>query len=287
MNQPPVTLPGKPSSEMLRTFRPSHFVDIEVNTGPDPAATMPRHFHEEIQITAYEGGVRDYRIGARTLWATRGNVVVIPSGEPHTVHTREADASTIHLMLVSPARFSAAASELGGDVRELEPMAGDVPLCWRVGELVSAFSVGSPLEQETLFLDLVRDLLKVSSRPIRNRAEPFAIRLAIEYLRERYAHPVALDELAFQVGLNKYYLVRAFRKATGVPPHSYQLQLRVARAKTLLAAGLPATEVAATLGFADQSHFVRTFHRFFGISPGRYQRSFGVRAPSAPAHLSG
>jgi AraC-like DNA-binding protein len=53
----------------------------------------------------------------------------------------------------------------------------------------------------------------------------------------------------------------------GLPPHQYLLQLRVDAARRLLAAKVPASEVAADVGFADQSHFVR---RFLGVTPGRY-----------------
>ena len=55
---------------------------------------------------------------------------------------------------------------------------------------------------------------------------------------------------------------------TGLTPHAYQLQRRVALARRLIAQGLPLAEVAAACGFADQSHMTRQFVRKYGVSPG-------------------
>jgi AraC-like DNA-binding protein len=259
----------------LHIWSPRDYRDIEIHTGRSQSTVIPRHFHDEIQIGAYQGGSRRLQIGARVLEATRGDLVVVPGGD---VHASDGDLSTFQVIYVSPARFAAAARDLGAADRELQPLAGRVPLYRRVVELAHAFADGTPLEQEARFLEVVRGLLRTSSRLIRGRAEPFAIRLAIDYLRAHYTDAVTLDDLAFQVGLNKQYLVHAFRRAVGLPPHAYLIQLRIAQAKSQLMAGRAVAEVAATLGFADQSHFVRTFRRYVGMAPGRYQRSFSSTA---------
>jgi AraC-like DNA-binding protein len=62
-----------------------------------------------------------------------------------------------------------------------------------------------------------------------------------------------------------------FKGATGAPPHAYQTQLRVTRAKQLLLAGQLLKEVAQEVGFFDQSHLLRHFRRHTGISPGQYR----------------
>ncbi len=259
------------SCDGLKIWRPPHFPDVEIHRGREQAATMPRHVHEEVQIGAYEGGLRRFRIGGRDFDAGVGGVVAIPSGEPHASATLAGGSSTFHVMYIGAARMSDAAGDIGCAI-ELAPFTGASPLYWRVLALAYAFAHGTPLEQEALLLDVMLGLIRRASRPLRARGEPYAIELAKQYLHEHYADPVTLDELAHQVGLNKHYLVRAFRKAMGVPPHAYQMQLRVARAKPLLVAGQSVSAVAAALSFADQSHFVRMFQRYVGIAPGRYQK---------------
>jgi len=60
----------------------------------------------------------------------------------------------------------------------------------------------------------------------------------------------------------------AFRSAFGLPPHAWQVQVRLARARTLIRAGIPIAAVAAATGFADQSHLTRIFKRSYGYTPG-------------------
>jgi AraC family transcriptional regulator len=66
---------------------------------------------------------------------------------------------------------------------------------------------------------------------------------------------------------------RSFPKVVGVSPHRYVVQCRVIRAGELLATTrLSLTEIALTIGFADQSHFSRRFHEFMGMTPRKFRR---------------
>ena len=107
----------------------------------------------------------------------------------------------------------------------------------------------------------------------RGRAEHAAVRRARLHLGERWNERVALAELAAVACLSRFELGRRFRAQTGLTPHAYQLNLRIGRARSLLAAGTTPAAVAAECGFADQPHLTRTFKRAVGVSPGRYARA--------------
>jgi AraC-like DNA-binding protein len=105
-----------------------------------------------------------------------------------------------------------------------------------------------------------------------------AVRRALALLRERVAESVTLDELAAHAGLEKFRLCRAFRAEVGIPPHAWLTELRVLRAKELLAAGTAPREVAPLVGFYDQSRLNGHFRRIVGTTPGRWARE--LRASS-------
>ena len=81
---------------------------------------------------------------------------------------------------------------------------------------------------------------------------------------------VSLLELSSLVSLSPYYLVRQFQKATGFPPHAYQIQARLRKSRSLLKYGHSISDTAMMLGFHDQSHFHRHFKKSMGVTPKQY-----------------
>jgi AraC family transcriptional regulator len=72
------------------------------------------------------------------------------------------------------------------------------------------------------------------------------------------------------VHLSPYHLARLFKQATGDSPHHYLIQVRLTSARALLSAGSgqrSLAEIAAAVGFSDQSHLTRHFKRQFGVTP--------------------
>lgn len=80
--------------------------------------------------------------------------------------------------------------------------------------------------------------------------------------------------LCQDLGLSESTLRRQFRQAMGLSPHEYLIQVRVARAKELLAGtGLPLKAIARRLGYSDVYYFSRQFRQLTGLPPAGYQRS--------------
>ena len=121
--------------------------------------------------------------------------------------------------------------------------------------------------------DALRPHLRPGPPRARTRPEHAAVRRARRLLEERWAEPVGLAELAAHAGLSRFELARTFRAQVGLPPHAFQLDLRIGRARARLAAGDPPAAVAAACGFYDQAHLTRVFKRAVGVTPGRYART--------------
>ena len=100
--------------------------------------------------------------------------------------------------------------------------------------------------------------------------QPRAVKQAVDFIHDNYAMDVSLSDIAAAAHLSPFHLSRIFKKATGVAPHQYLLQVRVNSARSLLTAGAgerSLAEVAAAVGFADQSHLTRHFKRMLGVTP--------------------
>lgn len=138
----------------------------------------------------------------------------------------------------------------------------------------SAMQVQSQLLElsELVLSELVRGAREprpLSGPPIRGAAR------MRECLNEEGLN-VDLDTLAKRVGLSRFQALRAFRQRYGLPPHAYQVCLRISHARRLLREGVPTADVAARCGFADQSHFTRHFKRINAITPAQYARAKAV-----------
>ena len=120
------------------------------------------------------------------------------------------------------------------------------------------------------------DLMSVAATSARNLPHP--VRRARDWLSHRFNESISLEQLAEVAQLSRFHLLRTFRHSVGLPPHTYQIRLRIERARSMLQTGLPPTLVAPAVGFADQSHFTRHFRAVLGITPGAYQASGTVCA---------
>ena len=85
---------------------------------------------------------------------------------------------------------------------------------------------------------------------------------------------VSLNEVARDLNVNPYTLLRQFKKHAGVTPHAYRLNCRVEQARNMLQQGREPAEVALACGFFDQSHLHRHFKAVTVVTPGKYQRNF-------------
>lgn len=134
----------------------------------------------------------------------------------------------------------------------------------------------SRLERESLVREFLTQLILrcVENPPVIQELgkERQFVKLVREYLKDNYVENVSLLQLAQMVGLSPEHLVRLFTAEIGLPPHTYQTQVRIARAKTLLAKGDSIADVAQKTGFADQAHFTRHFKRLNGVTPRIYQQ---------------
>jgi AraC family transcriptional regulator len=86
------------------------------------------------------------------------------------------------------------------------------------------------------------------------------------FLEEHHAEPVTLSQLAGEVGLSPFHLVRVFQRAVGAPPHVYLESVRIRRAQELIAGGAPLGDVAYAVGYSSQSHFTTRFRQIIGVT---------------------
>lgn len=248
---------------------------------PGPAGTTPSHVHDEYQISLSDGPSSRYRYRGGWHVVPPLHLSVLMPGEVHlAVETEDrTKAGGYQVLYISEARLRDLSEEIGAKVTGTpffsSVVVEDLHLAAAFRQLHAQF--GDPPTRLSLQAGLLSLLAALIARHSRGRTElapvtgaSSAVLLVRSYLEENYAANVSLEELARLAELSPFHLARLFRQEVGMPPHAYQLQVRLARAKRLLLHGAPVSNVANETGFFDLSHFTRHFKRQLGVAPGRY-----------------
>src|SRR6187402_2932277 len=209
-------------------------------------------------------------LARRVITPGAGNFLTIDARVLHE-YLADHQRSATNLQLAAFTRMSTQLSERLSDVfRVLQPGPNALEIQSSMVELVNV---------------MVAELLGQSS------AEAMSIESglrAAEQVRECLQYDssatVDLSTLAKQAGVSRYQALRMFKRRYGLPPHTYQLNVRLALAQKALREGHQPVQVAAQYGFVDQSHFTRHFKRLLGVTPAQYARvGARSRAPRTQA----
>lgn len=229
----------------------------------DGGLRVPRHTHRQASLyVVLSGSICEQRLsGDRRIDA--GGVVFAPEGE---THGNAVAAGGAHCFLVE-----LEGRRLDGlmPLRDRIERAGGMETFLLLRLLADAVG-GDELAAEEGLWRVIGELARISFR--RRGSGPRWIARMEEQLRAEFARKLTLDALAREAGVHPVHLAAAFRAWAGCTIGTYVRRLRVARACTLLAAGVPIVGVSLETGFADQSQFTRTFTRFMGLPPGAFRR---------------
>jgi AraC-like DNA-binding protein len=115
--------------------------------------------------------------------------------------------------------------------------------------------------------------LRRSAEFTRGGLAPWQVKRACEKLESDLGGNFSLEQIAAEFDFSVSHFSRAFRVSTGLPPHQWLLRQRVDTAKRLMSVrDLSLSEIAISVGFANQSHFTRVFSSMVGVSPNAWRR---------------
>lgn len=120
-----------------------------------------------------------------------------------------------------------------------------------------------------------------ASIPMAENYDDARIHQAIAFMRVNLHLTVSTEDLARLVNLSPSRLRFLFKSETGLSLTQFHKQLKMERAKELLANEfITVRQVMNVLGINDDSHFTRDFKKAYGLSPGQYCRSRFKSMPS-------
>ncbi|NMA24251.1 MAG: response regulator [Clostridiales bacterium] len=123
------------------------------------------------------------------------------------------------------------------------------------------------------FVQKIRTLLSLIRKYELDIERDGIVRMACRTILENIDEDITIRELSGKLFITRTYLSHIFRERTGMTLVSYLTNVKMERAKILVAAGSSNTEAAEILGFRNYDYFVRLFKNTTGISIGEYRKT--------------
>lgn len=233
---------------------------------------LSKHSHRNPGFCLILNGEYKESYGRTVLELKPSRVKFQPAGESHTdVY----GGQRVHCFIVELepqwlARMNASAF-VGSD-----PMAHcENDVAWTMLKLRKEFRLmneASPLVIESLVLDLIAQTFR-KRKNFSQDSQPNWLRQAREFIDDQLSQPLTLSAIAKSVSVHPVYLANSFRRSYGCTVGDYLRQRRIEFAcSQILTSKVSLAEVALDAGFANQSHFSRTFKQVTGMTPGEYRK---------------
>jgi len=216
-----------------------------------------RHMHDQFGVGLLISGAQQSLSGRGEVQASAGDLITVNPGEVHDGRPVGGNIRCWQMLYLDPKCVEriASALDLPRGVELHHPVLMNRDVASAFGRLLSQMREPRPaqdLSLETALLSVFAPLLDVQD------TEPTCIPQGVQNVREMIdeepEQQLRLDEMSCLAGMGRYQFLRAFKRATGLPPCSYRNQRQLQMARRLILSGTPIADAAVHAGFADQAH---------------------------------
>lgn len=278
---------GQITRDRARLWKPEKASGVSLFKAEFHQFSFRKHTHDDFAIGVIEEGAQRFFHGGRSHVIVGGGMITVNPDEVHDGRTADAGGYRYRIAYIQPDMVGEILSELfdhGGSLSWFKaPKTYDPQLsaCLGYALRIMEQDANNCMEAQTCLMRVVAETFlrygedRRSPRPAGKSQE--AVDKALAHIRRHAAENISLEEIAQVAGLSRYHFLRRFKATTGLAPHAYLIQRRVALGKKAIEEGHSLADAAILSGFSDQSHFSRRFKAFHGLTPGQYRRSLGFR----------
>lgn len=257
---------GESSGQIVRALARDGIIVSATRTA-EPSHAQELHYHENPHLCLIVDGSDIETRSHRSYQRTPGDLHFYHAGEAHTSSTQ---TPTVTSVLVELGAAFLARHELSERqfARAAQENANAPLLVLQLLRELHQNDAHTPLAIESIALELV----DYSRARYESSPPAWVLRIA-QLLEERWNTPLRLHELATTCGTHPVTISRQFRRFFSCSLGEYRRRLMVRRSLPLIRQSqMTLSEVAFACGFADQSHFTRTFRQVTHLRPGEFQR---------------
>jgi AraC family transcriptional regulator len=247
--------------------------------------TTPVHAHERPLFCVVLDGAYEEQQSSKRLYCTRTTTLFHAAEEEHLERFSECGARSL-IVELEPAwieRF-AAISRVGIHSSAAPENGILSPIASRLYREFLTDDPAAPLIIEGLLLEITGEFFRADRR--RETRRPGWLGRAVEMIQDNFPRRLTLAGIAEEVGVHPVHLAQSFRRFHGCTVGDYVRRVRIDYAcQELIRSDTSFIDLAIAAGFADRSHFTRTFKRAVGMLPSQYRTN--ARDSSLRANVNG
>lgn len=265
------------------------FFYIAQHIAPSLEAKMHRHEAWELYCVTQGKGVR--MTGDTILPFAEGDVVLIPPSMAHYWEYRTDsvnDAGEISYLMVafSPeliekcmAVFPEIKRRLYGHVIAPEAIKFGNASSVKIKRALMRMEAMDELGRLSEMINILPFIFTTSDhcligKPIKIERDIRRMQRIAEYVMAHYVHPIALDDIAAHIGMNRSSFCIFFKRIKGMTFSQFVSRYRMETACELLRTSeMQVSEICYAVGFNDLPHFIRVFTSTYGLSPAKYRKA--------------
>lgn len=262
-----ITNKDTPSSiepERHMEFSKSIIEGVEIKLCRNTPHAYKPHVHNELSLGYIVEGSTDLTLNDRTIHYGAGDGVIIPPLLTHQCAPNDIRHWAYVMLFVDSGyynevvRFDQAKKLTGNQARKL------------IDFIEQLLREKTPDTLENILIELLLEFGEKGTPDTDEASTNHSVKTIHDYILHCAKEEITLDKLQQISGLNKFSIIRNFKKLYTTTPAAFHLQYRVAEAKRRLSEGADVFVVCEELRFYDQAHLIREFKKMYGVTPGTY-----------------
>ncbi len=242
---------------------------LEVKVSDSHPHAYKAHLHSELSIGVIERGETILTIDNTDYHFSEGDAVIIMPYVIHNCKPVDIHHWAFTMIYLDDPYKEAFTNAIGKDLK-----IGIAKLGSHEFQLIKNLSQMLLLEHNTFFeeVELIDCLISIMDSievKIEKEIDSHIERIR-DYIHHHFLEDISLDLIESQFRIDRFKLIRSFKRLYNTTPSAYQLQLKVDYAKQLIKNESDLITIALTSGFYDQAHFTREFKKSTGMTPKHY-----------------
>ncbi len=239
------------------------------------------HYHLDYHIGVISKGLQKQNLNGNRLLLGDGSVSIMPPGQIHDGEGQAGGDYLLKTIRIEPELLI----DYGIDICDAEidlhrpgisqhdpKLARQlIQLHTQLGQQQRLNDMASETQLMQVLQPIFQQLHQLKPCADNGKLNKVQLQKVVDYCQALLDNKINLADLSGLLDLSRYQFLRRFARSVGMTPHAWLLQLRLEKACQLLRrTDNPHKDIAAEVGFFDESHFSRAFKRHYGVTPSHY-----------------